>query len=58
MCPQKKYSEDFSTQHTVIEKVINDLKESFKVDQTHDNTGPNQVTRYTTNGLTHVPHPP
>ena len=30
----KKYSDDFSAQHTLIEKLINDLKESFKADQT------------------------
>ena len=45
MCPQK-YSEDFPTQHTLIEKVINDLKESFKVDETHD-AEPTQVPQYT-----------
>ena len=30
----KKYSDDFPAQHTLIEKLINDLKESFKADQT------------------------
>ena len=41
-CVHKKYSEDFPTQHTLIEKVINDLEESFKVDQAHD-AEPTQV---------------
>ena len=41
-------SEDFPTQHTLIEKVINDLKESFKVDQTHD-AEHTQVSQYTPN---------
>ena len=33
-CVHKKYSDDFPAQHTLIEKLINDLKESFKADQT------------------------
>ena len=45
-CVHKKYSEDFPAQHTLIEKVINDLKESFKVDQTHD-AEPTQVPQST-----------
>ena len=44
----KKYSEDFPTQHTLIEKVIHDLKDPFKVDQTHD-AEHTQVPQYTPN---------
>ena len=44
----KKYSEDFPAQHTLIEKVINDIKESFKLDQTHDEE-PTQVPQSTPN---------
>ena len=33
-CVHEKYSDDFPDQHTLIEKLINDLKESFKADQT------------------------
>ena len=54
-CVHKKYSEDFPTQHTLIEKVINYLKESFKVDQTNDSE-PTQVPQSTPNPLPHIPH--
>ena len=39
---------DFPAQHTLIEKVINNLKGSFKVDQTHD-ADPTQVPQSTLN---------
>ena len=46
MCPQK-YSVELSTLNKLlIKKVINDLKESFKADQTHD-PEPTLVSQYT-----------
>ena len=49
----KKYSDDFSTQQTLNEKVINDPKESFNVDQTND-PQPTHGHHYT---LNHALHP-